>query len=129
MARIDSHHPEKRWVRFSKGELESMLGVQKINAAELSKRIDQLAVMVEIDNPALTGGFDKVTLFEWAVCEQDENGVWKVVLCCTPSAMKYIFNIDNLGYLRYKLNSIIHLSSRYSYLLFLYLERNRFRKK
>ena len=127
LARIDSHHPEKRWVRFSKGELESILGIQKINAADLAKRIDHLAVMVEIDNPTITGGFDKVALFERAVCEQDADGIWNVDLCCTPSAMKYIFNIENLGYLRYKLQSIIHLSSRYSYLLFLYLERNRFR--
>ena len=126
LARIDSHHPEKRWVCFSKADLEELLGVKKINIADLSKRIDHLAVMVRIDNPGFPDGFDKVALFERAVCEKTKDG-WQVNLCCTPSAMKYIFNIENLGYLRYKLRSIIHLSSRYSYLMFLYLERNRFR--
>lgn len=126
LARIDSHHPEKRWVCFSKSDLEELLGVKKINIADLSKRIDHLAVMVQIDNPDLPDGFDKVALFERAMCEKTKDG-WQVNLCCTPSAMQYIFNIENLGYLRYKLRSIIHLSSRYTYLMFLYLERNRFR--
>lgn len=126
LARIDSHHPEKRWVRFSKNDLEELLGV-KLNVPDLSKRIDHLAVMVQIDNPDYPDGFDKIALFERAVCEKTKDG-WQVNLCCTHSAMKYIFNIDNIGYLRYKLNAVVHLTSRYSYLLFLYLEHNRFRQ-
>lgn len=39
--------------------------------------------------------------------------------------MKYIFNIERLGYIRYKLNAITSLRSRYSYIIFQYLEKNR----
>lgn len=131
LARIDSHHPDRRWVRFSKGELEAILHVEKINITDLNTRIKNLCIMVQIENPALTAdgneGFDEVALFERAICKKDAEGVWTIDLCCTPSAMQYIFNVENLGYLRYKLRSIVCLTSRYSYLLFLYLERNRFR--
>ena len=59
----------------------------------------------------------------------DENGLWTITLTCTPSAREYVFNIENLGYLRYRLRNIVELKSRYSYILFMYLENNRdFRK-
>lgn len=127
LARIDSHRPDQRNVRFSKGELEELLSVQKINADDLKQRINHLAVMVTVEDNQDPRHFVSISLFERAECIQDEDGMWQVDLMCTPSAMKYIFNIDNLGYLRYKLNAVIHLTSRYSYLLFMYLERNRFR--
>lgn len=127
LARIDSYHPENRWVRFSKGELEEILGVKKINTPDLLERIQHLGIMVQIENSSLHEGFDTITLFERAICNKDQDGVWIIDLCCTPSAMHYIFNVDDMGYLRYKLRSVIQLTSRYSYLMFLYLERNRYR--
>ena len=39
--------------------------------------------------------------------------------------MEYIFNPERLGYLRYNLRNVVKLTSRYSYVLFLYLEQNR----
>ena len=73
-------------------------------------------------------GFQFVTLFEEAEAEQDDDGLWNVKLECTQKAMKYFFNIENLGYLRYKLRCITSLTSRYTYIMFIYLEANRFRK-
>ena len=127
LSRIDSHHPNKRTVVFTKGELEQLLGVKKINKAELSRRLDRLGRFVELEM-ASDCKMHKVALFEEAYGSMDENGMWQIQLTCTNVAMKYIFNIDELGYLRYKLRSITNLSSRYSYILFLYLEKNRFRK-
>lgn len=127
LSRIDSHQPENRLVHFRKGELEELLGVKRINADDLKQRIDHLAVMVTVEDNQDPRHFVSISLFEKADCIQDTQGMWQVDLMCTPSAMKYIFNIDNLGYLRYKLNAVIYLNSRYSYLLFMYLERNRFR--
>ena len=72
-------------------------------------------------------GFQLVTLFEEAEAEQDDDGLWNVKLECTQKAMKYFFNIENLGYLRYKLRCITSLTSRYTYIMFIYLEANRFR--
>lgn len=128
LSRIDSHKPEKRTVRFEKGEIEQILGVKKINTADLKERLKHLGTVVEVDDPTKTRSFRLVSLFEQADCEQDENEIWQVDLTCTSAAMKYIFNVENLGYLRYKLRAITSLRSRYSYILFLYLEKNRFRR-
>jgi hypothetical protein len=128
LARIDSHHPERRVVTFEKGELEEKLGVQRINNADLKTRLKHLmGNVVEVPDKDSKRGFRLVTLFEEVEAEQDDYGLWQVKLECTQKAMKYFFNIENLGYLRYKLRCITSLTSRYTYVLFLYLEHNRTR--
>lgn len=129
LSRIDSHKPEKRAVVFEKGELEKILGVKKINNKDLEERLKHLmGNVVEIPDNGTKRGFRLVTLFEEAVAEQDDYGLWQVKLECTQKAMKYFFNVENLGYLRYKLRCITSITSRYTYIMFIYLESNRFRK-
>lgn len=128
LSRIDSHKPDARYVRFEKGELEKLLGVTKILQPDLEARLDGLFRTVTIRDGAKSKGFTKIALFEKAEAVQDKNGLWQVDLACTASAMEYVFNIDNLGYLKYRLKNVIDLTSRYSYVLYLYLENNRFRK-
>ena len=129
LSRIDSHKPERRAVRFEKGELEKALGVKKLNTADLKVRLRHLmGSVVEVPDSSMKKGFKLVTLFEEAVAEQDDNGLWQVNLECTQKAMKYFFNIESLGYLRYKLRCITALTSRYAYITFIYLEANRFRR-
>lgn len=129
LSRIDSHKPEKRAVMFEKGELEKILGVKKINNQDLEIRLKHLmGNVIEIPDESVKKGFRLVTLFEEAVAEQDDYGLWQVKLECTQKAMKYFFNIENLGYLRYKLRCITSLTSRYTYIMFIYLEANRYRK-
>lgn len=128
LSRIDSHKPEKRAVVFEKGELEKILGVQKINNKDLETRLKHLmGNVIKISDNDSKKGFRLVTLFEEAVAEQND-GLWQVKLECTQKAMKYFFNVENLGYLRYKLRCITSISSRYTYIMFIYLEANRFRK-
>lgn len=127
LARIDSHHPEQRWVRFHKGELETILGVKQLRVQDLKERLRNLCIVVQIDDPEVPRGFRAVALFEQMLCDQDENGQWQVDIQCSTAAMKYIFNIDEIGYLGYRLQAILHLRSRYSYVLLLYVERNSFR--
>lgn len=127
LSRINSHKPEQRSVIFTKGELEALLGVKKINKSALSARLNGLGRFVEVERA--DHKLHKVALFEEACGELDpDTGLWTVRLTCTPGAMKYIFNIEEVGYLKYKLSSAISLTSRYSYILFLYMESNRFRK-
>lgn len=126
LSRINSHEPEKRSVVFTKGELEQLLGVKKINKADLSERLNGLGRFVEVEHS--DHKIHKVALFEEAFGEMDENGLWTIKLTCTAKAMKYIFNVEKLGYLRYKLRCITSMTSRYTYVLFMYLESNRFRK-
>lgn len=128
LSRIDSHNADKRYVRFERGELEKILGVVRITKDDLSQRLDNLFQVVTIKDKNKENGFTKISLFEKAEAKQDENGLWQVDLACTESALEYVFNIENIGYLRYRLKNIIDLTSRYSYVLYLYLEDNRFRK-
>ena len=125
LARIDSHKPEERFVRLEKGEIEKYLGVSKINTPDLEKRIDNLFQTVTIRDNHKARGFTKIALFEKAVCYQDDDGLWQIDLGASASAMDYIFNVENIGYLRYRLRNVINLTSRYSYVLYLYLEQNR----
>ena len=129
LSRIDSPKPEKRAIILEKGEIENALGIQKINNQDLKLRLKHLmGNVVEVPDKDEKKGFQLVTLFEEAEAEQDDDGLWNVKLECTQKAMKYFFNIENLGYLRYKLRCITSLTSRYTYIMFIYLEANRFRK-
>ncbi len=129
LARIDSHKPDKRAVMFEKGELEEKLGVKRINNSDLKARLKHLmGNVVEVSDKNTKKGFRLVTLFEEAEAEQDDYGLWQVKLECTQKAMKYFFNVENLGYLRYKLRCVTSITSRYTYIMFIYLEANRSRK-
>ena len=126
--RIDSHNEDKRTVQFEKGEIEGCLGLSRILKPDLEKRLRSLAQMVRIEDETNPEGFILVSLFEKIGAWRDEDGLWQISLTCTNEAKKYIFNIDNIGYLRYRLANVINLTSRYSYVLYLYLEHNRYRK-
>ncbi len=128
LARINSHDPDKRTVRLEKGELEKALGVTEIKQDDLEKRLRHLFQIIEVKDERKRKGFKLINLFEEADAEQDNDGLWQITLTCTASAREYVFNIDNIGYLRYRLKNVINLTSRYSYVLFLYLLDNRFRK-
>ena len=126
LARINSGDSAKRTVVLSKGELEKALGVTQIKKDDLHQRLKRLYQPID-----LAKGDDKrlhlISLFQEAKAEQDEYGLWQIRLTCTESAMTYFFNVEKLGYLRYKLRCITSLTSRYTYIMFVYLEANRFR--
>lgn len=128
LARINSRNPDSRRVQFAKGDLEKLLGVERIRTPELKDRLKHLMNPVQIDDPTAAKKIKYVTLFEEAEAEPDNAGIWKVSLTCTQAAKKYFFNIESLGYLRYKLRCVTALKSRYSYILFVYIEANRYRK-
>lgn len=128
LSRIDCHKPNERYVRFEKGELEKLLGVEKINKSDLNKRLRNLFQTLEIHDERKPKGFTLIALFTKAECEQDEDGLWQVNLACSSAAIEYIFNPESLTYLKYRLKNVINLTSRYSYILFLYLLDNRWRK-
>ena len=71
--------------------------------------------------------FVRITLFEKAEARIDENGQWMIEIQCTRPAAEYIFNIESISYLRYDLKSVVSLTSRYTYIMFMYL-RNGERK-
>lgn len=126
LGRINSHDDEHRTVKFEKGELEELLGVKQLKPQVLDDRLKHLMTTVRI--PDADGkGFTRISLFEKAHVEQDDYGVWEAELTCTESAKKYIFDVENITYLRYKLKNIINIKSRYTYIMFLYLWENKYR--
>lgn len=128
LGRIDSSQSDNRYVRLERGELEKLLGVSKINKSDLEKRLRNLFQVLEIRDERKPKGFTLISLFTKAECIQDDNGLWQVDLACSPEALEYMFNTENIGYLKYRLRNVINLTSRYSYILFLYLLDNRYRK-
>lgn len=126
LGRINSHDPSKRLVRFSKGELEQILGIERINLPQLKTRIWNLMSRVQLPCPDDPNRLQVIVLFEFANCERDDDGLWQIELKCSESAMEYFFSPEKIGYLRYNLKNVINLKSRYSYTLYLYLEQNRF---
>ncbi len=124
LSRINSREPEARTVIFEKGELEKLLGVVKINQPELDKRLEHL--QGTIINIGEGKNIDKITLFERSQAIQDEYGIWEVHLTASKSAMKYIFDIEKIGYFRYQIRNIVRLKSLNSYILFLYFEHSLF---
>ena len=127
LGRINSHDDEQRTVKFEKGELESLLGVKQLKPQVLDERLKHLMTTVRISDENRKNGFTRIALFEKAYAEQDDYGVWKAELTCTETAKKYIFNVEEINYLRYKLKNIINIKSRYTYIMFLYLWENKYR--
>ena len=129
LSRIDSHNPNKRKITFSKEEFEDLLGVKRVHPKMLEKYTDTLMDQkVLLEDERYAGGFHKIVLFCESGCYCDkETGKWMVEMSCSPEAMEYVFNIEALGYLRYKLKNVLQLTSKYSYFMFLYLTQNAFR--
>ena len=127
LGRINSHDDEHRTVKFEKGELEELLGVKQLKPQVLDDRLKHLMTTVRIPDENNKKGFTRISLFEKAHAEQDDYGVWEAELTCTESAKKYIFDVENITYLRYKLKNIINIKSRYTYIMFLYLWENKYR--
>ena len=120
LSRINSREPNYRTVVFGKGELEKLLGVVKINKPDLEKRLEHLqGTILSIGEG---NNIDKITLFERSQAVQDEYGLWQVKLTASMSAMKYIFNVEKIGYFRYQIRNIVNLRSLNSYILFTYFE-------
>lgn len=127
LGRINSHDEEHRTVTFSKGELEALFGLKQIKPEVLDERLKHLMISVQIPDSSHKKGFTRISLFEKAYCEQDEYGQWQVELTCTPSAKKYIFDVEEIGYLRYKLRCVVNMKSRYTYIMFLHIWDNKHR--
>lgn len=129
LARINMYDDSRRTVVFDKGDFEKLLNVVKINEPDLDECLKRLMTTVKIDDAKENKGFMRLSLFEKAVATQDKYGLWQIQLKCTDDAKKYIFDIENMGYIRYKLRNIVKLKSRYSYIMFQLLEKNRKRGK
>lgn len=128
LSKIDSHKPQKRTVIFSKAELQNVFG-KMLDVPNLRKSLATIRDL-KVSEILINGTLNTervINLFEMSELTYNENDVQEITLTCSESAMRYIFDIEELRYLRYKLRNVVQLTSKYSYHLFLYLIQNKFK--
>lgn len=123
LSKINSHRPEQRKVTFEKDDIVSIFG--DISVRYLRKCLQEI-INLKVSDIAENGDRRKdtnINLFDMTELEYTADGeqVCKFTLSCSDSAMRYVFNLEELRYLRYKLRNIVYLKSKYSYQLFLWL--------
>lgn len=59
-----------------------------------------------------------ITLFDRSDLREDKDG-YKIVMRASESAMEYFFDVEKLGYLKYKLMNVVRLKNMYSIRLFI----------
>lgn len=124
LGHINSHDSSTKTVIMTKAELEQAIGLKRMNSNDLDSKLRNLMRIVDID----TGSKYPlhVSLFETCYLNY-ETEPYQVEMQCTNSAFELIFNIDKIGYFKYKLRCILNIDSLYSYILFNYIEYNRYR--
>lgn len=126
LSRINSHIPESCTVTFTKAEYEELMGLTNCDPRTLRKYTSSLLGKI-VEVPLQNKGYVQIVLFTAARFEVNEYGQSKIELSCSPQAKMLFFNIENLGYLRYGLKNVLSLDYKHSYLLYLYILKNRFR--
>lgn len=128
LARINSHDEKGNTVVFTKAEYEQLMGLQEVSTKALRKYTDKMmGKIVELPIPDDPDGYNRFILFSKSKCMLNEYGQRIVTLTCTEEAKQIFFNIEALGYLRYELKNVLRLTSKHSYLLYLYLRKERYR--
>ena len=127
ISRINSENPNIRTVIFSKDEYEELIGVKNIDWRTLAKHTrGLLGKIVELEMKPRE--YMQFVLFTKAHYHLDEQGLAAVELTCSEEAQRLFFGIKEIGYLKYQLANVLSLTSKYSYLLYLYLKDNVFRE-
>lgn len=124
LSHINTQDISSRYVRFERGELEKILGEHRIRSKDLEDRLNDLFCVVTIRDNRKPHGFCKIGLMSKAEAVPNDDGTWNIEMACTPEAMEYFFEPQKIGYFKYRLHNVVQLTSRYSYLMFLYLEQN-----
>lgn len=128
LARINARDPETKLVKFTKAEYEQLMGLKQIKPQLLKKNTQALLGKV-VTIPYGDNGYDQYTLFTHARCRKDpETFEWLVELGCNEKLEPIFFNLESVGYLRYRLKNIVPLTSKYSVMLYLYFKDNIFRQ-
>ena len=129
LSRINSHNPDSRTVIFAKNELKKIFGTSfRTDILRQSLQHIQNLQVSEIAADGTRTTEKTTNLFDYSELVYDMGGVACIKLECSQRAMQYIFFLEDIGYLRYKLRNVVHLNSKYSYTLFLYPLQHKFQK-
>lgn len=126
ISRINAADDTRRTVIFTKAEYEGLMGLKEANVQTLRKHTKgMLGKVVELQMP--NKDYLQFVLFEEAYYHADEYGTPIIELTCTEKAKDLFFCIGKYHYFKYALENIIKLTRKASYLLYLYIVRNRYR--
>ena len=126
ISRINSQDSSVKTVVFKKSEYEKLMGLKSCKPSVLrSYTRAMLNKTVELLMP--NDEYMQFNLFTNAHSRK-VNDDYLIELTCSEEAQQLFFAIEGIGYLKYHLSNILNLSSKYSYLLYLYLKDNTFRK-
>jgi plasmid replication initiation protein len=129
LSRINARDPANKTVRFTKEEYEKLMGFQSLHAKDLEKTVTSL-IKHTVKIPENNELWTVMTLFSHAKFDKDnKTGQYWIEITCTEKAKDLFFNIEKIGYLRYQLQNVLALSSKYSVFLYVYLLANRYRKQ
>ena len=122
MSAINSHNINSKNVIIDTNHLNETLGTGYTveDLRKLFRNVLELVIRVEENK--------LISLFSCAEIQKTDNEEYQVILQCSEPAQKFFFNLDSIGYFSYKLKSTLVINSVYSYLMFNYIEMNRFRK-
>lgn len=127
ISRIDIADENQRTVRFSKEEYEKLMGIKCANYRALRKHArGMLSKVVTLKMP--DNRYMDFVLFSKALYFLDENGTPQIELSCSEEARDLFFCFGKHHYFKYALENVIRLSRVSSYLLYLYVCSNSFRK-
>lgn len=127
ISRINAADDTLRTVIFTKEEYEELMGLTSANYRALAKNAEGLlgkVVTLEMPDKA----FYKFVLFTKAHYHKDDYGKPVIEITCSEDAKDLFFCIGKYHYFSYELKNVIKLTRKSSYLLYVYIQQNRFRK-
>jgi len=128
ISRINAADDTRRTVIFTKEEYEGLMGLTCVDYRTLKNNTKGLlGKVVELEMPDKE--YLQFVLFEQARYHKDEYGKPIIELTCTSLAKDLFFCIGKYHYFKYALENVINLTRKASYLLYLYILTNRFRRE
>jgi plasmid replication initiation protein len=126
ISRINAADDTHCTVIFTKEEYEELMGIPCANYRALQKHTKgMLGKVVELEMP--NREYLQFVLFTYAHYHPDDYGTPVIELTCSEQAKELFFCIGKYHYFKYALENIIKLTRKASYLLYVYIVRNRFR--
>ena len=89
---------------FKKKDFEELLGVSELKTKDVEEYTDRLMQPVTITDSKYKEGFTIINIFEKCGLFMDEStGDIMIELSCSQLAVDYFFNVEALGYIKYRL--------------------------
>lgn len=128
ISRINAGDDSRRTVIFTKEEYEHLMGLTCVDYRTLQKNTKGLlGKVVELEMP--NKEYLQFVLFEQARYHKDEYGKPIIELTCTNLAKDLFFCIDKYHYFKYALENVIKLTRKASYLMYVYVWHNKYKKQ